>query len=81
VICTRCGFQIMKKQPYARTKKGPHHFRKSDCNRSPIIHVETLWACSCGFKWFASQPPEKCPSCGVHRIEPEPADSAEGKVK
>jgi hypothetical protein len=73
MLCTRCGRQIMKKQPYARTKKGPHHFRATDCKRAPIEHVETLWACSCGHKWFelAAEPPEFCPKCGVHRVTPE----------
>lgn len=74
MLCTRCTRQITKGQPYARTKKGPHHFKTRDCKRPPIEHVETLWACSCGFKWFASanETPEQCPSCKVHRTTPEP---------
>ncbi len=79
MICTRCSKQILKKQPYSRTKRGPHHFRKTDCKRNPIEPVETLWACSCGFQWFAKagEPPNECPSCLVSRTEPEPSGKAE----
>jgi len=63
--CTRCNNAIIKGQPYARTKKGPHHFHKKDCKRSPIETVDTLWACSCGFMWFSYEPPKQCPSCHI----------------
>ena len=65
MTCTHCKREISKGQPYARTKRGPHHFRPRDCKPSPIEHVETLWACACGFKWFSTEEPQECPSCKI----------------
>ena len=29
--CTRCNKPIKRGQPYSRTKRGPHHFKKGQC--------------------------------------------------
>lgn len=36
-----------------------------------VEHLETLWACSCGYQWFASakEQPESCPKCGIVRLD------------
>lgn len=39
-----------------------------------VEHLETLWACSCGYQWFASakEQPESCPKCGIVRLDLQP---------
>lgn len=61
--CTRCQKPIAKGQPYCRTKRGPHHFKQSQCAKSPVELVDVLWACHKGHYFFSQETPVACPQC------------------
>jgi len=40
--CTRCNNPIQPKQPYARTKRGPHHFKSEHCVPKVVLPDELM---------------------------------------
>lgn len=51
--CTRCGQPIIKGQPYARTKNGPHHFKPEQCPVSVADYYRLFVV-----RWSESRHPE-----------------------